>query len=80
MQGLTIAGVVLSIVGVCFSCYNLGFSVACMRYSDFGIRKEVEKRLKEALDFRCEFCQELRNANSEMTSESNEMTRDAKAI
>lgn len=80
MQGLAIAGIALSIVGVCFSCYNLGFAVACMRYSDFGIRKEVEKRLREALDSRCEFCQELRNVNSEMTSESNEMTSDAKAI
>ena len=56
MQGVDIAGVVLSVVGICLSCYNLGFSVACMRYSDFGIRKEVEKRLKEALDSRCEFC------------------------
>lgn len=73
MQGLTIAGVVLSIVGVCFSCYNLGFSVACMRYSDFGIRKEVEKRLKEALDFRREFCQERSNENSEMISGNEEV-------
>lgn len=73
MQGLTIAGIVLSIVGVCFSCYNLGFSVACMRYSDFGIRKEVEKRLKEALDFRCEFCQERSNENSETISGNEEV-------
>lgn len=80
MQGLAIACVVLSIVGICFSCYNLGFSIACMRYSDFGIRKEVEKRLKEALDFRCEFCQERSNENSETISESNEMTSDADAM
>ena len=80
MQGVGIAGIVLSIVAACFACYNLGFSVACMRYSDFGVRQAVTKRLKEELDSRCEFCQERRNANSETTSESNETTSDARDI
>ena len=69
---MELAAVIVGVVSVAVSAFSLGYTLADYHHSEYIIREKVEKRLKSALDERCEFCQRKNDA-MESTNEANEI-------
>lgn len=67
------AAVVLSTVSLCMGCYSLGRSAALYSLSKTYVREQVEKRLKDELDYRCSICHRI----IETASDTSETTKAA---
>ena len=63
------ATIVLSAVSLCLACYSMGRSATLYFLSKTYVREQVEKRLKDELEYRCNICHRITEATSD-TSET----------